>query len=92
MQSAPSVSVIIVSWNARHLLEQCLPSVVATDYPNLEIILADNGSTDGSAEWVAATFPSVRIVRHPENWAFCRGNNEAIPHARAGTSYCSTTT
>ncbi|MFO7314103.1 glycosyltransferase family 2 protein [Rhodothermus marinus] len=82
MESAPSVSVIIVSWNARHLLERCLPSVVATDYPNLEIILADNGSTDGSAEWVAATFPEVRIVRHPENWAFCRGNNAAIPHAR----------
>ncbi len=82
MQSAPAVSVIIVSWNARHLLERCLPSVVATCYPNLEIILADNGSTDGSSEWVAATFPQVHIVRHPENWAFCRGNNEAIPHAR----------
>lgn len=82
MPSAPVVSVIIVSWNARHLLEQCLPSVVATNYPALEIILADNGSTDGSAEWVASAFPSVRIVRHPENWAFCRGNNAAIPHAR----------
>jgi GT2 family glycosyltransferase len=55
--------------------------VVATDYPNLEIILADNASTDGSAHWVAETFPSVKIVRHPENWAFCRGNNAALPHA-----------
>lgn len=82
MTSTPWVSVIIVSWNARHLLEQCLPSVVATDYPHLEIILADNGSTDGSAEWVATRFPTVRIIRHPENWAFCRGNNAAIPHAR----------
>lgn len=82
MQSAPAVSVIIVSWNARHLLEQCLPSVVSTNYPDLEIILADNGSTDGSAEWVAANFPGVRIVRHPENWAFCRGNNVAISHAQ----------
>jgi GT2 family glycosyltransferase len=78
----PWVSVIIVSWNARHLLAQCLPSVVATDYPHLEIILADNGSTDDSAAWVAAQFPTVRIVRHPENWAFCRGNNAAIPYAR----------
>jgi hypothetical protein len=75
------VSIIIVSWNALPLLKQCLPSVVATDYPNLEIILADNASTDGSAAWVAATFPDVKIVRHPENWRFCRGNNAAIPHA-----------
>ena len=76
----PRVSVVIVSWNALPLLQQCLSSVVATDYPDLEIVLADNASTDGSAEWVEATFPSVKIVRHPENWLFCRGNNEAIPH------------
>jgi GT2 family glycosyltransferase len=76
----PRVSVVIVSWNALPLLQQCLPSVVATDYPDLEIVLADNASTDGSAEWVARTFPSVKVVRHPENWLFCRGNNEAIPH------------
>ena len=79
--SAPRVSVIIVSWNALPLLRQCLPSVVATDYPNLEILLADNASTDGSADWVAETFPSVRVVRHPQNWLFARGNNAALPHA-----------
>ncbi|HMB89703.1 MAG TPA: glycosyltransferase family 2 protein [Rhodothermales bacterium] len=77
----PRVSIIIVSWNALPLLQQCLPSVVATDYPNLEIIVADNGSTDNSVAWVADTFPQVKIVQHPENWGFCRGNNEAIPHA-----------
>ena len=75
------VSIIIVSWNALPLLEKCLASVVATDYPDVEIILADNASTDGSAEWVERTFPEVRVVRHPENWAFCRGNNAAVPHA-----------
>ncbi len=81
MDSPPRVSIIIVSWNALPLLKQCMPSVVATDYPDLEIILADNASTDGSAEWVEATFPDVKIVRHPENWLFCRGNNAAVPHA-----------
>jgi hypothetical protein len=79
--SAPRVSVVIVSWNALPLLKQCLPSVLATDYPNLEIVLADNASTDGSAAWVAATYPEVKIVRHPENWFFARGNNAALPHA-----------
>lgn len=77
----PRVSVIIVSWNALPLLKQCLPSVVQTDYANLEIILADNASTDGSSEWVAATYPDIRIIRHPDNWLFSRGNNVAMRQA-----------
>ena len=77
----PRVSVIIVTWNALPLLQQCLPSVVATDYSNLEIIVADNASTDGSAEWIEKTFPQVRVVRHPQNWRFCKGNNRAVPYA-----------
>ena len=77
----PLVSIIIVTWNGRELLEKCLPSVVATEYPNVEIILADNASSDGSAEWVKENYPQVTVVRHPANWAFCRGNNEALPHA-----------
>lgn len=77
----PRVSIVIVSWNARSLLEQCLPSVLATDYPDIEVILADNASTDGSAAWVAREHPSVTLVRHPNNWLFARGNNAALPHA-----------
>jgi GT2 family glycosyltransferase len=77
----PRVSIVIVSWNARPLIQTCLPSIVETAYPNLEIILADNASTDGSAAWVAREYPSVKIVRHPDNWLFCRGNNAALPHA-----------
>ncbi len=46
-----------------------------------EIIIADNASSDDSVQWVQDTYPSVKIVQHPENWAFCKGNNEAIPHA-----------
>lgn len=80
MSDFPRVSILIVSWNALPLLQQCLPSVAATDYPNIELVLADNASTDGSAEWVAQAFPHVNIVRHPENWAFCKGNNAAWPH------------
>jgi len=78
----PRVSIVIVTWNALPLLRRCLPSVVATDYSDVEILLADNASTDGSAEWVAEAYPFIRIVRHPENWGFCKGNNEAIPQAK----------
>ena len=77
----PCVSLIILSWNALDLLKQCFASIVDTDYPNLEIIYADNASTDGSADWVATHFPSVRVLRHAENHLFCKGNNEAIRQA-----------
>lgn len=77
----PRVSIIIVTWNALPLLKQCLPSVVATDYPNLEIIVADNASDDGSAAWVESEYPAVKVVRHPQNWRFCKGNNRAVPYA-----------
>lgn len=79
--ATPPVSIIIVSWNAKSVVQACLPSVVQTEYPNFEIIFADNASTDGTAAWIARTYPEVKIVRHPENWLFCRGNNAALPHA-----------
>ncbi len=81
LDAEPLVSVIIVTWNALPLLQQFLPSVVASSYANIEIILADNASTDGSAEWVSNTYPSIRVVRHDENYGFSRGNNLAIAEA-----------
>lgn len=77
----PRVSIVIVTWNAIELLKEFLPTVVDTDYPDFEIIVADNASTDGSGEWVHTNLPGVRVVRHDENYAFCKGNNLALPHA-----------
>ncbi len=79
--SLPRVSVVIVTWNGRPLLERFLPSVLATDYPNLEVIVADNASDDGTTEWLARSHPGVVIVRHTENLLFAGGNNAAVPHA-----------
>lgn len=77
----PRVSVVIVTWNGRGLLERFLPSVLATDYPDLEVVVADNASTDGTADWLATMHPEVVVVKHPENWLFAKGNNAALPHA-----------
>ncbi|MDT0632880.1 glycosyltransferase family 2 protein [Rubrivirga litoralis] len=77
----PRVSVIVVTWNGRGLLERFLPSVLASDYPDLEIVVADNASTDGTAEWLAEAHPDVTVMRHAENALFARGNNLAVPHA-----------
>jgi len=55
--------------------------VVQTQYAKLEIIVADNASSDGSVEFVEEHYPHVRIVRFPENYRYCKGNNLAATHA-----------
>ncbi len=82
LPGAPLVSVIILSWNALPLLKRFLPSVVDSSYDNLEIIVADNASSDDSANWVAETFRHVRVLRLAENYGFCKGNNLAIEEAK----------
>lgn len=78
----PPVSVVILNWNGKSWLEQFLPSVLASTYPNLHIMVVDNGSTDDSIAWTAEHFPSVEIVALPENYGFAEGNNKAIPHIK----------
>ncbi|MDX1638444.1 MAG: glycosyltransferase family 2 protein, partial [Balneolaceae bacterium] len=76
-----SFSIIIVSWNALNHLKTFLPSVAETDYPDFEIILADNASTDGSAEWVEARYPGVKVVSLDNNYGYCGGNNRGANYA-----------
>ena len=78
----PTVSILIVTWNGRALLEQCLPSVLATGHPAFEVVVADNGSADDTVAWLRATHPQVRVVEHGENLLFAEGNNRALPHCR----------
>ncbi len=78
LPTVPRVTVVVVSWNAKPLLERFLPSVVRSTWPSLEIVLADNGSDDGSAEWVERELPSVRVERLGSNLGYCGGNNEAV--------------
>lgn len=78
----PFFSIIIVSWNALHHLKKYLPSVAETDYPNYEIILADNASTDGSKAWIREHYPDVEIATFDKNYGYCGGNNRAVPYAK----------
>jgi GT2 family glycosyltransferase len=77
--SSVIVSVIIVSWNAREYLTQCLATLTtgACRYP-MEIIVVDNASSDGSADVVASMYPSVRIIRNSKNLGFAKANNIGI--------------
>jgi GT2 family glycosyltransferase len=74
----PHVSIVIVNWNGRHLLARCLPRVLAQDWADAEVVVFDNGSTDGSADWVEAHYPAVRVLRGARNLGFAAGNNAAI--------------
>ena len=74
----PLVSVIIVNWNGRNLLGECLDSLLAQRFQDFEIILVDNGSQDGSADLVKERYPGVRLVSLTENRGFAGGNNAGI--------------
>ena len=73
----------IVSWNTRDLLKRCLRSIVTESAGfNTQILVADNGSEDGSAEMVAAEFPFVTLVRHKRNLGFAAGHASLFPLSR----------
>ena len=78
----PEISVVIVTWNGRQYLDDCLEAVAAQQGVDSETILVDNASTDGTAEYVGERFPWVRIIRLPDNRGFAGGNNAGVREAR----------
>ena len=79
---SPDVSVVIVTWNGRQYLHACLDAVAAQHGVEVEIILVDNASVDGTVEFVRTRFPQVRIVELRENRGFAGGNNAGAREAR----------
>ena len=77
----PKVSVIIVNFNGKRFLKDCLDSVLYQTYPNYDVILVDNGSTDGSVEFVKKNYPKVELVKNEKNLGFATGNNVGIRKA-----------
>ncbi len=87
---APDLSVAVVSYNTQGLLRACLASLAARQAEGeatLEIIVADNGSTDGSLDMVRAEFPGARVIETGGNIGFGRANNLALADAR-GRCFC----
>ncbi|MDP7666309.1 MAG: glycosyltransferase family 2 protein, partial [Candidatus Poseidoniia archaeon] len=78
----PRVSVIIPHWNGIEILSDCLDSLTKSTYPNLEIVVVDNASTDGSPEWVAENHPDVKLVRCDENHGYAGGCNRGAEVAK----------
>lgn len=77
-EGCPSVSSIIVNFNGKELFKSCLKSLLTTNYPNFEIILVDNASTDGSVESIkklSGSCPYIKIVENGENLGHGEGCN-----------------
>ena len=79
----PLVAVVILNWNGKVFLEKFLPSVLASTYNNLKIIVADNASTDDSVSFLKKNFPSVQIIINKENGGFAKGYNDALKNVTA---------
>jgi len=77
-EDCPSVSIIIVNFNGKELMKSCLKSLLTTNYPNFEIIIVDNASTDGSVESIKKLFSPghyIEIVENRENLGHAEGCN-----------------
>jgi GT2 family glycosyltransferase len=84
MSALPFVSIIVLNYNGRGFLERCLSSVLQINYPSerYEVILVDNGSTDGSVNFVEQNYPNVKILALPINYGFATGNNKGAKSAK----------
>jgi GT2 family glycosyltransferase len=72
------VSIIIVNWNTRDLILNCLKSIQTETKISYEIFVIDNGSIDGSSEMIRANFPSVRLINNESNRGFAAANNQGL--------------
>jgi GT2 family glycosyltransferase len=77
------LSIVVICWNDWKVIENCLRSIFdCTHRIEYEVIVSDNGSTDGSVEKIRQQFPAVKLVENRANLGFARGNNSGIREAR----------
>ena len=78
-----TTAVVILNWNGKKMLERFLPSVTAHTQGDAEVIIADNGSTDDSLDFVRAQYPGLRIIELDKNYGFAGGYNRALQQVKA---------
>ena len=78
----PLVSVVIVTWNRRMDVLMAVQSVYTQPYPNVEVIVVDNGSSDGTVEALAAAYPAATVIAMKRNLGVAAGRNPGIAVAR----------
>ena len=76
------VSIIIVNWNAKDYIKQCIDSLLLQSYKNFEIIIVDNASTDNSVAIIKQNYPQVTLIENKDNLGFSAGNNIGIKESK----------
>jgi len=77
-------AVVILNWNGKQLLEKFIPSIVKySNLPNVEIVIADNASTDESIKFIEENYPQITIVKNKKNGGYAKGYNDALQHVNA---------
>lgn len=76
-------SVIIPNWNGKHLLKTCLSSLQKQSFKDLEVIVVDNGSSDGSIDYIKKYFPDVKLVQLDKNHGFAYAINRGIEKSKS---------
>lgn len=79
------VEVILVNWNGKKIISECLDGLRQQTYRDFVITVVDNGSSDGSVEWIKKQYPEVHVIPLDHNSGFCMGNNMAL--AKVKTEY-----
>ncbi|MDP8229997.1 MAG: glycosyltransferase family 2 protein [Candidatus Gorgyraea atricola] len=82
------ISIIIVNYNRKDLLRQCLDSVRGQNFQDIETIVVDNASTDGSIEMVAMYYSDVQLIRNTSNLLFCKAQNQGIDASKGNFVLC----
>ncbi|MDO8602533.1 MAG: glycosyltransferase family 2 protein [Candidatus Omnitrophota bacterium] len=72
------ISVIIVNYNRKDLLRQCLDSLRSQSFKDIEIIVVDNASKDGSLDMLKDVYPEVKLIQNTDNLLFCRAQNQGV--------------
>lgn len=83
MQLSPSVAIVILNWNGKNFLQQFLPSVLATTYPNYKVVVADNASSDDSISFLKQNYPQAELIILEKNFGFAKGYNDALKQVQA---------
>jgi GT2 family glycosyltransferase len=78
MNELPVVSVVVINWNSGRYLELCMRSLRRQTYPNVEVTVVDNASSDGSVDLIEGHCPEVQLIKNATNQGFCKPFNEAV--------------